>query len=169
MEFIKNVLSNKFAQNIIIAVVTAVCTYLITIRKINKEQKSQHEKKLGEKITTAYLNVKDLLIQSSSYELYDYENSNVKIKDIFIYDEFAVYSAFMHDKDTLSSFINSLAGARRNDEPYLDLKTAAGLYILEKYMLSLLMYIKDNDLEDKLYTLISLNGKRKWISISQKE
>lgn len=120
---------------------------------MQKEIKEQYKAKLGEKISEAYIEVRKLIIESFSFEIYKVENE-LSIHDVMDARDQAKFPSFMRDVDSLSEFVDSVTKARTHYEQYLDLKSAAFLYALETYLLSLMAFMRDN----KIYSAINEVG-----------
>lgn len=149
-ELIKKLASHTLVQTILVSIVTTLGTCFIANRKIRTEQKANYKSSLGERITTAYLEVKSFLEECIVYEIYDIDNGIIKREGNDITDEPAVYPSFMNDKDSMREFVSKLSNTRKNCEAYVDLKTAAGLLMFEKYIVSLLSFINENDISEDL-------------------
>lgn len=110
--FILNIWKNEIFRQSFIVLVTAVVTYYFTVRKIKKEQRIKYETDLGNKITQAYLDVREFITESNTIELLDIDKC-VKVKDIFVSQEYAVYPAFMKNKNSLHIFSEKLSLIRK--------------------------------------------------------
>lgn len=140
-------LKNDFVQKIILSAITALITYYFTSKKNRQDLRIKHQNVLGEKICQAYINVRELIEECNTVEFLNIED--ISIENILVSVDRAVYPSFMNDKESLFSLLDNLEDVRKNSEPYLDLTAAAELYAMERYLISLSLFIRENKLEEK--------------------
>ena len=137
----------------VIGAITAIITYILTIRHTKKEIKEQYRAKLGEKISEAYIGVRELLVQTDTIEIFEAERE-MNIAEATSMREQKFYPSFMNSKEDYFAYVVKVTEARTKHEQYLDLTSAAYLYAIETYLMSLAVYMRDN----KLFSVINEVG-----------
>ena len=147
-EEVLSFLKIDLVQKIILCAITAFITHYFTSKNNIQKQRLKHQDTLGDKICQAYLSVREIIEECNTIDWLD-QDQDISVKNIFVSMDFAVYSSFMNDKESMWRFIEKLTEVRQTAEPYVDLKTAASLYAMERYLMSLSLYIRENSLEEK--------------------
>lgn len=143
INYLREVWDIPLAQELVLIIATAVITHWFTSKKLKKEQQQKFESFLGEKVAYALSCVRDVVVSTKTYEIYteDETISTDEAKNIYMFKEFPMYPSFMNDKETLLDFCTKISSLRSEYEKYLDLKSAAYLHALEKYLISLTLCI----------------------------
>ena len=152
IDYLREVWNIPLARDLILIIATAGITHFLESRKQKKEQKQKFKDVLGEQIAIALSNVRDIVVRTKTMEVYT-EGDTIptdEANDINAFRNFAWYPSFMNDKESLFEFYEQICSLRSKHEQFLDLKSAAYLYGLEKYLMSLALYINKNSLQDLL-------------------
>ncbi len=152
IDYLRDVWDIPLAQSIVLILATAITTHFFESRIQKREHKQKFDDVLGEKIATALNNVRNVALKTKTIEIYT-ENDNIStdnVNDINAFHNFVHYPEFMNDKESLLVFCSGISSLRSEYEQYLDLKSAAYLYGLEKYLMSLALFISKHDLGDCL-------------------
>ena len=128
-----------YLREIALVLLSVFLTHFFETFKLKKEQRIKFQEPLGENIATSLTAVRELVLKTKSIEAYDFES--YQADDINAFKQFLLYPAFMVDGKTLGDMFSEVLEARRNHEAYLDLKSAAYLYVFEKYLTDLMLYI----------------------------
>ena len=150
--YIKELWGAPFVQEFLLIALTAILTHLFDSRKQKNEQKRRYLETVGSKISDALVCARELCEKTRVIEAFteDGEIHTEGVKDVNALQGCPVYPEFMNDQKALSDFFDAVTEARFKHEPYLDLVSASYLYVLEKYLLDLLVYARNNDLYDNL-------------------
>lgn len=137
-----------FAREVLLVAITAIVTHFFDSRKQKNEQKRRYLETVGSKISDALVCAREVCVKSRVIEVFmpDGDIHTQDAKDVDAFRNYAWYPGFMFNKETLADFVNVVTEARAKHEPYLDLISASHLYVLEKYLIDLLLYVKQNDL-----------------------
>lgn len=157
-----------YLREIALVLLSVFLTHFFETSKLKKEQRIKFQETLGEKIAASLTAVRELVLKTKSIEAYDFESCQAD--DINAFKQFLLYPAFMNDGETLGNMFSEVLAARKTHEAYLDLKSAAYLYIFEKYLTDLALYIGQNNLQggiDRLGLLIIIDV-QKWESAFDK-
>lgn len=149
---IKYLSDAPFAREVFLVAITVILTHFFDSRKQRDEQKRRYLETIGSRISDALVCAREVCEKSSTIEVFapDGNIRTEKAKDVNAFRNYPWYPGFMCDKNTLADFVSMVTEARAKHEPYLDLVSASYLYVLEKYLIDLLLYIKQNDLYDSL-------------------
>lgn len=153
-----------YLREIALVLLSVFLTHFFETFKLKKEQRIKFQETLGENIATSLTAVRELVLKTKSIEAYDFES--YQADDINAFKQFLLYPAFMGDGKTLGDMFSEVLEARRKHEAYLDLKSAAYLYVFEKYLTDLMLYIGQYNLQrgiDRLGMLIIIDV-QKWES-----
>lgn len=149
MQAIWNIINTKAGVAIVTCVLTATFTILLNRWKIGREQKVRFENHIGDKITNAIIEIRELVIEANAYEVYDIDNIlENEGKDFNVFNDVRNYPAIMNGQAEFCEFTNKINDARKNNEKYLDRETAAYLYYMNRYTLQLMIYIGDMGLNN---------------------
>ena len=142
-----------FAREVILVGATAVLTHFFDMRKIKKERHGKYKDTIGENIASALIAVREVALSTKSIEIYQHSIDNSPANNTNAIKESVYYPAFMTNKDTLLKMCTSVSEARGKHEPYLDLMSAAYLYVFERYLMNLALYVGKHSYHDELDTL----------------
>lgn len=142
-----------FAREVILVVGTSVITHFFDMRKFKKERHNKYQDKIGENIASALTAVREIVLSTKSIDVYSDSIGYASVDSTKAFSDTLLYPAFMENKDTLLEMCTSVSEARGKHEPYLDLMSAAYLYVFERYLMNLAMYIGKHDYVDELDTL----------------
>lgn len=155
IDYLREVWNVPYARDLVLVFATALITHLMELKKQKNEQKQKFKGTLGEKIAISLSSVRHVVVKTKTMEVYS-ENGTMPTdatKEISTRHDFAWYPAFMTNAEALLDFASRVSSLRSEHEPYLDLKSAAYLYALEDYLMSLMLYIKKNGLVDYLHLI----------------
>lgn len=150
--YIKQLWDAPFAQEILLVAITAVLTHFFDSRKQRSEQRQRYLETVGSSISDALVCAREVCEKARVIEVFTAGDdiSVADVKDVDAFRNFAWYPGFMTNKDTFADFVSVITKTRAKHEPYLDLVSASYLYVLEKYLLDLLLYVKKNNLYESL-------------------
>ena len=153
IDYLREVWNVPLARDLVLIFATAVITHILESRKQKKEQKQQFKNVLGEQIATSLSSVRNAVVKTKTMEVYTEDDTipTDEANDINAFRNFAWYPAFMNDANTLSNFYSEICSLRSECEQFLDLRSAAYLYAIEKYLMSLMLYIGKNNLQNYLH------------------
>lgn len=153
INYLREVWDVPLARDLILIAATAGITHFLESRKQKKEQKLKFKDVLGEQIATSLSTVRSTVVKIKTIEVFTEDETipSDEANDINVYRSFAYYPSFMNDSESFSKLIEEISLLRANYEQFLDLKSAAYLYGLEKYLMSLALYIGKNSLQDHLH------------------
>lgn len=116
-------------------------THLLYKRKLNKEQKVRSRGVIGEKISKALLAVKELECKSKTYEILNVENYTAKeLAEEDFFDGSNKVSAVVYTVGAISEFHDEVVKIRGKYEMFLDYKTAALVYYIDRYFSELITF-----------------------------
>lgn len=139
-----------FAKEVILVVGTSVITHFFDMRKYRKERRNKYQDQIGENIASALTAVREIVLSTKGIDVYSDSIGYASIDSTKAFSDTLRYPAFMANKDTLLEMCTSVSEARGKHEPYLDLMSAAYLYVFERYLMNLALYIGKNDCHDEL-------------------
>lgn len=153
IDYLREVWNVPLARDLVLIFATAIITHILESRNQKKKQTQQFKNILGEQVATSLNRVRNAVVKTKTMEVYTEDDSipTDKANDINAFRNFAWYPAFMYDADTLSDFYSEICSLRSECEQYLDLRSAAYLYAIEKYLMSLMLYIAKNNLQNYLH------------------
>lgn len=134
-------------------VLNGIITHLLYTRKLKKEQRVRAEGVTGDKILEALFRIRDIELKCCEMELLEKEDWLLDGNRLNFFNYDLCYPAIMNDSKSLDLFFDMINSARREEERYLDYKTASYLAYMESYILSLIEYLYNNKLED-VYPLV---------------
>ena len=140
-----------YLREVAIIVITAVLTHIFDVSKIKKEQHSRFQETLGVKTADALIAVRELVLKTKSIEMFAIDNVHPEEADLFKNQVY--YPAIMNDGESLSEMFEAVCDARRKYELYLDNLSAAYLYVFDRYIMALFLYIKEYNMQDKIDVL----------------
>lgn len=143
LQEIWNIVNTKIGVAVVTAVATTILNVIYNMWRMNKDQKMRFENVIGDKVAQALDAVRDLELKINVQEIYQVEDCLEK-KNMDMFNLGAVYPAIMNSVQDFTDFMNQVNKAREEYEKYLDYKTAAYLYYMEKYSMNLAKYIADN-------------------------
>lgn len=152
-EIIKNlraIWDLPFARDIIIVCITAILTHCFAMRKIKKERYTKYQDTVGSKIASALIAVRKIVLSTKTIEMYQESMDNFPAENANAINDIIHYPAFMTDKDTLLKMCRTVSNARGRHEPYLDLISASYLYVFERYLYALALYISNNSFQNNI-------------------
>ena len=152
IDCIKYLWDAPFAREVFLVVITAIVTHFFDSRKQRNEQKRRYLETVGSRISDALVCAREICEKTRAIEVFtdDGKLHTENAKDTNAFRDYAWYPGFMTEKETLAEFVSAVAEARAKHEPYLDLVSASYLYVLEKYLFDLLLYVKQNELMKSL-------------------
>lgn len=131
-----NIINLLVAAVISSSVINGIVTHALYSRKLKKEQRMKSGSMIGEKITSALLEVRELELELNVIE--EYEERHIESYDAF--KENTIYPAIMNNAQTLISFSDKIDEIRRNYERFLDNEVALYLLFMDRYISQLMMY-----------------------------
>lgn len=129
-------------------VLNGIITHLLYSNKLKQEQRIKGRSIIGDRITEALIKVRDIGYRTGEISLLKNEDWLLPGHDFDFFNGNMDYINIFDTQEALDSFYESVASARREEERYLDLKTASYLYYIERYILQLVDYLHKNQLED---------------------
>ena len=153
-----------FAREVLLVGATAILTHFFDVRKLKKERHTKYQDKIGESIADALTAVREISLSTKTFEIYEYSIDNSPADNANALADSVYYPAFMANKETFSQMCERVSSAREKHEPYLDLMSAAYLYIFERYLMNLALYAKKYRLQENLDVLglIIIVDVQKW-------
>ena len=139
-----------FAREVLLVGATAILTHFFDVRKLKKERHTKYQDKIGESIADALTAVREISLSTKTFEIYEYSIDNSPADNANALADSVYYPAFMA---TFSQMCERVSSAREKHEPYLDLMSAAYLYIFERYLMNLALYAKKYGLQENLDVL----------------
>ena len=128
-------------NGLILMIISAFVTHWLDLRQLKKKQKLSYQEKLGEKIADSLIHVRETVGKLNSMEALQVPNDECSHK-IGTFSENAFYPTIMNDNDTFLKYCLEVSNARTAYEPYLNRKCSAYLFVLERYLSDLALYIK---------------------------
>lgn len=153
-----------YLREIALVLLSVFLTHFFETFKLKKEQQLKFQETLGAHIAKSLTSVRELVLKTKSIELYNLDDYHVE--DTNAFKEFIIYPSFMGNGEELGKMFSEVLEARRTYEAYLDLKSAAYLYVFEKYLTDLMLYIGQYSLQggiDRLGMLVIVDI-QKWES-----
>lgn len=142
-----------FARDVLLVGVTVGLTHFWDIRKYKKERRDKHQDQIGERISAALTAARDIAISTRTIEMHHYSLEDIQTENAGSDQDVLYYPAFLTNTDTLMEFVSKVTDARKSHEPYLDLMSAAYLYVLERYLRNIALYVAQYQYQDELDTL----------------
>lgn len=131
----------QIITGLITSIVTLAGGYLIYGPKLKIEQKTEFQKRIGEKKAEALLKLKEIINDCEQYDLFAEEEEFSRNMLIGIYKNAPRYSSIMSDHESFNTFLDKLTAFRKNEEQYLDREAAAIVLYLYKYLFELLNFM----------------------------
>jgi|GEM_PF-4351170 len=153
IENLRTVWDLPFVREVLLMGATAVLTHFLSLRKYKKEQHTKYEDKIGERIAEALLAVREIVLSTKDFEIYQDSLERSSADTANAIKEAVYYPAFMADKDSIFEMFEVVCEARRNYESYLDLISASYLYVFDRYLMNLLLFIGKNGFQDDMEVL----------------
>lgn len=125
-------------------IVGAVLNNIFQKSRLKKEQKVRFQDMIGEKISNALLEVREIVGEASAIEIFDpSEYGGEKPEPASLMDgQPIIYQAILEDSEALNAYFEKIHEARRNYNKYLDREAAAYLYYAERYLMQLQTYFE---------------------------
>ena len=151
------------------AVVTASLNLIYNKWHIKKEQKVRFENVTGDRIAEALCAVRDIELKSGIQEVYDIKN-RLNEPDLDMFSLGGIYPEIMNSPNDFTNYFERINEARKQYERYLDYETAAYLYYIENYCLTLMKYMGDHQqLEFPLAGTVFIFDLQNWQKAYEKE
>lgn len=152
-----------FAKEVCLVVATAVLTHLFDMRKTNRERKTKYQDKIGENIAAALTAAREVELFANSVEIYKYNVNHPPVANANAIKDAIYYPAFFADKEALRELGELVSETRKKHEAYLDLMSAAYLYVFERYLMTLALFLKQRKWKDlDVLGLIMIADVKKW-------
>lgn len=150
--YIKQLWDAPFVQEFLLIAITAILTHFFETRKQRNEQKQRYLESVGSRISDALVCAREICEKTRIIEVFttDGEIHVEDIKSTNALQDLPLYPGFMSNQESLSDFFDAVSEARSKHEPYLDLTSASYLYVLERYLVDLSVFAKNNDLHESL-------------------
>lgn len=152
-KYIKTVLDLPFLRETLLICASVILTHLLNMRRFSKERDTKYHETIGEKVATALIAVREIALSTQKIELYSLSIEHSPADSTNAVNHSAHYPSFMTNTDTLLNMCRSVSAARSVHEPYLDLVSAAYLYVFERYLMNLALYIGKHGYQEDLETL----------------
>lgn len=152
INLLRAVWNAPYVHELVLVIVTAVVTHFFESLKQRKEQKIKFRSTIGEQIATALSSVRKLVVNINTIEVFAAAETIPQndANNISAFQDFSYYPSFMTNHKTFGQLCDEISLLRKNSEQFLDLKSAAYLYGIEKYLISLMLFIGHNNLQDHL-------------------
>ena len=148
LDNLKTLYNQQFVKDVILICVTAYLTYLFTVRGNAKQRRAQFQDKISDQIATALTAVRELALETRTIEAFDGFIDCTDAKDADTFEESVFYPAFMTNIDTMYQFLRKVSDTRSKYDPYLDLISSAYLYVFERYLLGVGMFMAKSEFKD---------------------
>ena len=164
-----NIINTKIGVAVMTAVVTASLNLIYNKWHIKKEQKVRFENVTGDRIAEALCAVRDIELKSGIQEVYDIKN-RLNEPDLDMFSLGGIYPEIMNSPNDFTNYFERINEARKQYERYLDYETAAYLYYIENYCLTLMKYMGDHQqLEFPLAGTVFIFDLQNWQKAYEKE
>lgn len=134
-----------FVKEACLVVATAVLTHLFDMRKTKRERKTKYQDKIGENIAAALIAAREVELFANSVEIYQYSIDHSPVANANAIKDAVYYPAFMANRNTLQCLGELVSKTRKEHEAYLDLMSAAYLYVFERYLMTLALFTKQRN------------------------
>ena len=123
----------------------------------------------GDRIAEALCAVRDIELKSGIQEVYDIKN-RLNEPDLDMFSPGGIYPEIMNSPNDFTNYFERINEARKQYERYLDYETAAYLYYIENYCLTLMKYMGDHQqLEFPLAGTVFIFDLQNWQKAYEKE
>lgn len=164
-----NIINTKIGVAVMTAVITASLNLIYNKWHIKKEQKVRFENVTGDRTAEALCAVRDIELKARNKEVYDIKN-RMNEPNLDMFSPGRIYPEIMNSPNDFTNFFECVSEARGEYERYLDYKTAAFLYYMENYCLTLMKYMADHQpLEFPLAGTAFIFDLQKWQKAYEKE
>lgn len=143
-------IESEFVKNSFLVFLTAFLSYFWSSIGLRREQRIRFEEKIGAEIANSLSEVRELVTDIGTVEVFNPYQTFSEAKDIGDLVKCIRYPAFMNDLDSLYAFQAKVTDYRAKNERYLDLLSAAYLYVLERYLLNLCVFVGQKHLKEQL-------------------
>ncbi len=142
IELIKDFFTEDIVEKVIIIVITALLTHIAELHKIKKQTKINYREKLGEKIFSAYEEVKKVELKAAAIDIFSF-GDDIETPEDATFSNNIYYPEIMESRETFIEFLDGIQNCREEHERYLDLTTSAYLYAMNRYTLCLLLFMNE--------------------------
>ena len=150
---LKEVWDLPFARETLLVCATALLTHILDMRKYKKERHTKYQDQIGEKIAIALNAVREIALSTKTTEMYERSIDESKADNANADHEGVFYPAFMTDKETFMKMFRAVNEARGTHEMYLDLLSAAYLYVFERYLMNIMLLVNRYNYQNSLHLL----------------
>lgn len=139
---------SKLGIAFISSVVTAIVGIIVFKRKLKIKQKMEFEKVIGEKIANALMEAWKISKKAKEIENYELVRCDeVKTQKAFT---LGIYPSIMNDMDNLMNYYYDVNAFRKRHEEMVSRKVAAHTFFIEKYLMELMSFIAENNIQDSV-------------------
>ena len=137
----------KFVISLILGscVINTILSHILYKYKLKKDLKNMGNNSVATKIQESLEYVRNVELSSTEQEIFEFEEL-IKEKGTsinFFYGE-GIYLSIFNDTKSLIKFVNKIRECREKYESNLNCKIALNLVYMERYLMKLMMFIKNN-------------------------
>ncbi|MFV0529493.1 MAG: hypothetical protein ACK5MN_12370 [Lachnospiraceae bacterium] len=131
-------------------------THIFYKSKLRKEQKVRFENVVGDQIALSLMETRKLELMAGVIEIFNIEGSlKEKGSSINFFgvpgEHEAYYLEITGSIEKINSFSKSIADIRRNHEPNLDRETTSYLVLIDRYMMTLRLFLSEAGGGEEIY------------------